>query len=243
MPDAGLWREVIIALTVGLLSVTSPCVVPLLCGTVPFIGGGSLTGPGEKDGPGLFWRLFPPWILAFLAGFGLVSTLLGLPALRPGYWLWEGQFYMRALGALMLVVNGLRSTGVIRDGRFFRFMGLAGPPRPPDLADSLLIGMGLGAAWSPCPGMVLMSIMILAGSSGNALLGGALVAAWFGGLLAVLFLGSLALHHFFDLLSGRPGVGLFLRRLMGLGMVGFGFLMFFNRLGWLRPDGAGWFSL
>ena len=100
-----------VALGAGLLSFLSPCVLPLVPAYL-----GQLTAvavAGRASGAASRW-LAVRHALAYVAGFGLVFTILGLTATYVAGPLVDVLPALRVVGGLLLVVLGLNLAGVLR---------------------------------------------------------------------------------------------------------------------------------
>lgn len=100
-----------IALGAGLLSFLSPCVLPLVPAYI-----GQLTAVavvGRADGTPSRW-LAVRHALAYVAGFGLVFTLLGLTATYVAGPLVDVLPALRTIGGAILIVLGLNLAGFVR---------------------------------------------------------------------------------------------------------------------------------
>lgn len=154
-----------LAVTAGVLSFTSPCVLPLLPGYLAYMTG--LPADATEEGTR---HLRIQAALLFVAGFSAVFTLLGTGvALAGGRVARHVPLLTRASG-VVLVVAGLLTAGLVRTPlallREHR-PGLAAARRGP--GGALVLGAAFAAGWTPCMGPVLASIlMISAGSSTTA---------------------------------------------------------------------------
>lgn len=154
----------LLAVAAGVLSVSSPCTLPLLPGYLGFMTGVSNARGTAAGAAGLF-----------VLGFVLVFTALGAAA--------------SGLGSLLLVHRELldRAAGVaiILLGLFV--LGLARPPflvrerRPllervrPGPGGALLLGVAFALGWTPCVGPVLGAILVLASDQGTVAAGAGLL--------------------------------------------------------------------
>lgn len=152
-PGLGVaWAQPGLAFGAGVLTVASPCVLPVL---PVVLGATAAGGPGAR----------PLFIAAGFAGsftllalvFGALQSLLGLQ-----------QQTVRDVAALLLVAFGL---SMVWPALFQRLSGAAGGwlnrvsqlgvRAGPGWAGGLLVGVSLGAVWTPCAGPVLASILTL----------------------------------------------------------------------------------
>lgn len=170
----------------GLLSFTSPCVLPLVPVWVAI-------SAGEVDRPrSLRWGT--TW---FIGGFTTVFVLLGLLAGRIGSFVDPAQTWIVRIGGVVLVLFGLALIGLPlgrlgAEARLVRALPSAGAGRGPTAWRGAVAGVAFGAAWTPCVGPLLGSALVAAGASGHALSGAALLAAYSLGVGLPFFAVSLA---------------------------------------------------
>jgi len=161
-----LWIAVPIAVTAGLVSFLSPCVLPLVPGYLGFIGGAaSSRRPGAADGPGRGRLLLG--VLLFIAGFTLVFVAVNMLGGVLGQallaYLAFADLITRILGALIIVL-GLVFIGVF---------GLAQRTVRPQVRGNLgligapLLGVALGIGWTPCIGPTLSAIIAVSWNLGD----------------------------------------------------------------------------
>jgi cytochrome c biogenesis protein CcdA len=159
-----------LAFVAGLLSILSPCVLPL----VPIVLGAAVAQ--HRYGP-----------LALAAGLALSFTLIGLLVavagfslgLDPGFFRAAAAAIMIALGAVLLVPAAqarLAAAGSPLSGLADQYFGQSAGS---GLAGQFGIGLLLGAVWSPCVGPTLGAASLLA-SQGRDLPTVALTMAVFG---------------------------------------------------------------
>lgn len=180
MSNVGLFA----AFVAGVLSISSPCVLPLLPLYLAH-----LVGVGT-DGAVPSQRVVLPHALAFVVGFGLIFVLLGVSlGALGGVFLAYRDWIVRAGGAFM-VLMGLHLLGVLRMPLLEREHRIPVPgagTHPGRLSSSFLIGVSFASGWMPCVGPVLGAIFTLAVSAANPVRSGTLFAAYAAGL-AVPFL-------------------------------------------------------
>ena len=190
-----------VALLAGLLSFLSPCVLPI----VPAYVGRIAALAGDE----------PPTLHAilFTAGFTALFALLGLGAAYAGGALGRLLPFVQVPLGLAMIVGGLHLAGVIR----IRLLDRGGGRRTvtvPGRIGSALLGVAFAAAWTPCIGIVLGSILALA-ATGSDPLGATLLLLCYGiGLgipfVALAFLAERAAPIFvrarrFNAMGGRIG--------------------------------------
>jgi len=201
-----------LAFAAGLLSILSPCVLPL----VPIVLGAAIVA-------------HPLGALALAAGLALSFTALGLLLALVGFGLGidAGMFrvaaavIMIALGAVLLVPSWqarlAAAGGPLSSWTDRRFGGFASS----GLAGQFAIGLLLGAVWSPCVGPTLGAASLLA-SQGQDLPRVTLTMAVFGigAALPLVLLGLLSRTTLMRVRSKLMSAGKF-----GKGALGAAFIL------------------
>lgn len=158
-----------VALSAGLLSFLSPCVLPLIPGYLSFLGGTGIDElkSGEKRRTVFFRTLF------FVSGFSTVFVSLGL--LFSGSAMLLSASYNRIASIIAGIIIILFGLNIIFG--FMRFLATDAKfqikAKPLNAIGAFVVGMAFGAGWTPCIGPILASILIMAsraGSSGRAML-------------------------------------------------------------------------
>ncbi|HUS17085.1 MAG TPA: cytochrome c biogenesis protein/redoxin [Chloroflexia bacterium] len=146
------------AFVAGILTILSPCilpVVPLILGTAA--GGGQRRPLGIILGLALSFTLFSVVLAATLDALGLTTYTLRLIAVAA----------LAAFGVALLVpaVGAQLETLLAPLARFGA--RAQGPVRTRgDFAGGLVIGAGLGLIWAPCAGPIMGTVIVLAATGG-----------------------------------------------------------------------------
>jgi cytochrome c biogenesis protein CcdA len=173
-----------LAFVAGLLSILSPCVLPIL----PVVLGAAASE--QRWGPA---------VLA--VGLAISFVAIGLFAATIGYSIGlDDEVFRRAAAALMIVVGT-----VLLVPRFQARLALAGAPlaswgdrhfvgaRGDGLAGQLWLGLLLGAVWTPCVGPTLGAASILAAQGRNlGQVAATMLAFGLGAALPLAALGALS---------------------------------------------------
>ncbi|MEO8321606.1 MAG: cytochrome c biogenesis protein CcdA [Bradyrhizobium sp.] len=201
-----------LAFVAGLLSILSPCVLPL----VPIVLGAAVAAHAFGA-------------VALAAGLAISFTLLGLLLALVGFGLGIDAGMFRLAAAFVMIVLGVvllvpawqaklaAAGGPVSSWADQRFGGFASS----GLAGQFAIGLLLGAVWSPCVGPTLGAASLLA-SQGHDLLQVALTMAVFGVGAAVplILLGLLSRATLMRVRSGLMSVGK-----LGKGLLGAAFIV------------------
>jgi cytochrome c-type biogenesis protein len=215
-----------VAFLAGLISVITPCVLPLLPGYLSAISAVEVDRLGERGvGKRIVLASVP-----FVAGFTAVFVLLGAAAAAIGSAV--DQRSQLEIAGFVLVVLGLAFLGVLPMPERAVAPGLLQHAR--GTGSRALLGGAFAVCAAPCIGTVLASILVLASSSGSLLRGVGLLVAYSLGLAAAFVAAGVAFAHAmraFRWVRDHYGV---VRGVSGATLVVLGLLLFFNRDWWLR---------
>ena len=151
---------ILVAVTAGVLSFLSPCVLPLVPSYLSFVTGMSLEDLQE----GVNRKATLIHSLLFVAGFSLIFILLGASASFLGVFLKHYELWIARIGGLLIVVLGLHLTGIFRIAPLMRERRVHVNDKPAGYIGTLGVGAAFGAGWTPCIGPVLGAILTLAGT-------------------------------------------------------------------------------
>ena len=218
-------EKVPVAFLAGLISVVTPCVLPLVPGYLSAISAVEVDRFGER---GVGRRIVVASV-PFILGFTIVFVLLGAGAAAVGSAV-DKQTQLKIAG-FVLVVLGLA------------FLGLLPWPDPavaPALlqharrrGSNALLGGAFAVCAAPCIGTVLASILVLASSSGTIARGIVLLVAYSLGLGAAFVVAGLAFAHAMRAFRWVRDHYAVVRGASGAVLVALGLLLFFNRDWWL----------
>jgi cytochrome c-type biogenesis protein len=215
-----------VAFLAGLVSVVTPCVLPLVPGYLSAVSAVEVEGFGER-GAG---RRIVAASVPFILGFTCVFVLLGAGAAAVGSAV-DKPTQLKIAG-FVLVVLGLAFVGLLPWPERAVAPGLLAHARA--RGSKALLGGAFAVCAAPCIGTVLASILVLASSSGTVVRGVVLLVAYSLGLGAAFVLAGVAFAHAmraFRWVRDHYGI---LRVGSGATLVALGLLLFFNRSWWLQ---------
>ena len=147
--------ELFIALSAGLISFLSPCVLPLIPGYVSYISGSSLNELIESKET----NIFP--IILFSLGFSIVFISFGATATYLGSLVLDYSYELRIIAGSLIIIFSLQIMGLLNI-KFLNYEKRIHSNIKPSVFGSILIGMAFGFGWTPCIGPILGSILALA---------------------------------------------------------------------------------
>lgn len=187
--DAAMIPAMLIALTAGILSFLSPCVLPIVPPYLAYMGGISM---GEMRQGGARRRVWLP-ALFFVLGLSTVFLFLGFTASVFGQFFLEYQDVMSKVSGIVVILLGLHFLGVFRIGFLDREARLDAGDRGGSAMGAYVLGLAFAFGWTPCIGPQLGAILSLAASEASITRGTALLGVYALGLglpfvLAALFI-------------------------------------------------------
>jgi cytochrome c-type biogenesis protein len=182
---------ILVAVAAGLISFLSPCVLPLVPAYLGQLTAVAVAGGATDAGPSR-WMAFRHAV-AYVAGFGVVFTLLGVTATFAAAGLSPWMPVLRQVGGVVLILLGLNLAGVLRIPAIDRTW------RPLDAGASASLASATGT----------MSFAPAGGPGFGERLGGRIVTSR-GGWLASLGLGAIFA------IGWTPCIGVILGGILGL---------------------------
>lgn len=166
-----------LAFAAGVVSFTSPCVLPLVPGYLCFVSGVGFDELGDHP------RRVTRSTAAFVAGFTAMFVALGAGVA------WFGSFLLAnrrpleiAAGVFIIVASitfvGLPLPGILSWERRIPLDHVGGRGLP----GAALVGVAFAIGWTPCVGPTLAAILTLSAGGGGAAEGAILLAAFSLGL-------------------------------------------------------------
>jgi cytochrome c-type biogenesis protein len=215
-----------VAFLAGLLSVVTPCVLPLVPGYLSAVSAVDIDRLGER---GVARRVVTSSV-PFVLGFTAVFVLLGAGAAAVGSAV-DKRTQVEIAG-FVLVVLGLAFLGLLPLPERAVAPGLL--QRARGSGSRALLGGAFAVCAAPCIGTVLASILVLASSSGTLLRGVVLLVAYSLGLAAAFVAAGVAFAHAMRAFRWVRDHYVIVRGVSGATLVVLGLLLFFNRDWWLR---------
>ena len=156
----------LLALLAGIISILSPCILPLLPAILAYS-----TGKGK----------FRP--LAIVAGLMLTFTLMGMAMAAFSDFLGQYQHYIRILAEIVIISLGITMLMELNLSIFNRIPGYFYLNTDNEgVAGGFILGLSLGVVWIPCTGPILAAILMGVLLKGGIMYGGFLLFVYSLGL-------------------------------------------------------------
>jgi cytochrome c-type biogenesis protein len=231
MNDLGIF----FALASGLLSFFSPCVFPLLPAYITHLTGGKIENAKIKvDKTMLYSRS-----IGFIIGFSIIFIALGASASFIGKILLNYHSIMMEIAGFLIIIFGLQMAGLIKFKFLMKEKRMESNFKSNSIISSILLGMAFASGWSPCVGLALSSILLLASSLDTLTQGVLLLGAYSLGMAIPFIIISIVISY--SLKTIRK-INKYLSKLAfvnGMIMVFLGFLVLSGQMqkisAWLSP--------
>ncbi|MEE9607225.1 MAG: cytochrome c biogenesis protein CcdA [Myxococcota bacterium] len=230
-----------LAFAAGLLSVLSPCVLPLMPGYLSLISGISVEAMQEGARDAGQRRRVMRACFGFVSGFTVVFVVMGVGAVAAGHILrtWRAELLGIEFGAgeiagLLIILLGLHMTGVFRIKLLYRDTRFQFRLHRRSFLSAFVVGSGFALGWSPCIGPILATILTLAGTRETAMQGVGLLLIYSAGLAVPFLAAGWSINYFFDAFQR---IKVHFRKLeiaSGMILVGVGFLLVSGQLSTLN---------
>ncbi len=215
-----------VAFLAGLLSVVTPCVLPLVPGYLSAVSAVEVERLGER-GVG---RRVVASSMPFIAGFSAVFVVLGAGAAAIASVV--AKTTQTQIAGFALIVIGLAFVGLLPWPERAVAPGLLRGARR--RGSAALLGGAFAVCAAPCIGTVLASILVLASSSGGIVRGVVLLLAYSLGLGAAFVASGIAFAHAMRAFRWVRSHYQLVQIASGSTLIVLGLLLFFNRDWWLR---------
>ncbi|MFP6655250.1 MAG: cytochrome c biogenesis CcdA family protein [Myxococcota bacterium] len=230
-----------LAFASGLISVFSPCVLPLMPAYLSLISGVSVAEMSEATVNRAQRARVMEACFGFVSGFSTVFIVLGASAFALGrvLRLWRLDVFgyevgIAQLAGAVIVIFGLQFMGVFKFDWLLRDTRWQFQQGAPGFLGSFTIGAGFGFGWSPCIGPILGAVLTLAGSRETVFEGITLLAVYSAGLAIPFLIAGWSIDHFFSAFAKMKKHFRKLEIGSGIMLIGVGLLLATNQLGWFN---------
>ena len=215
----------IMALAAGVLTCLSPCLLPMIPAFIAYITGVSFADFKDESKRGEVRRKTITHALLFIAGFSLIFITLGLTATLLGRALFHYQKFIRIAGGILIMLFGLQLTGILKLDFFIKERKFSVATKSASYLSSFLIGVTFAAAWTPCAGPILGSILVLAGAKANVVMGAKLLTVYSIGIAIPFFITALLVNTFLEHINKLQKILNVFNKIGGAILLVIGFLM------------------
>ncbi len=178
--DASLLPAMLIAMSAGILSFLSPCVLPIVPPYIAYMSGVTLSDMSDQNAGARRKALGSAF--AFVLGLSTVFLFLGFTASAFGRFFLSNQEWFVVAAGVVIMIFGLHFIGVYRIAFLDREMRMDAGDRGGSALGAYVLGLAFAFGWTPCIGPILGSILSIAASEADVARGTTLLAAYAAGL-------------------------------------------------------------
>jgi cytochrome c-type biogenesis protein len=230
----GASTSLLTAFAAGLLSVLSPCVLPLLPAYLSLVSGLSMEEMRSDASANAVRRRVMSAAFAFVCGFSVVlgasATLLGRVLRSFRIEVFGLDIGISQIAGVLIIVMGLHLTGVIQIPLLYREKRFEGPKGPTSLIGAGLVGAAFAFGWTPCVGPILGGILTLAGARETVLEGMGLLTVYSAGLAVPFLLAAFSVERFLSALRRIKNHYRTIELVSGALLIGVGLLVVTDQL-------------
>ncbi len=214
--DAAFLPAALVALTAGLLSFLSPCVLPIVPPYLAYMAG---SGVGDLQ-QGRRSAVLPA--VFFVLGLSTVFLFLGFAASAFGQFFLAWQDWFARAAGVMVIVLGLHFLHILRIPILDREARIETGDQGGSAMGAYVLGLAFAFGWTPCIGPQLGMILSLAASEANMARGTALLAIYAFGLGIPFLLAAIFITRAVGLMARmKRHMGL-IEKVMGLLLIAVG---------------------
>jgi cytochrome c-type biogenesis protein len=188
------------AVTAGIVSFLSPCVLPLVPPYLIFLAGTSLERFASAEAEPRVRREVLVAALLFVLGFSTVFIALGAGASAIGAVLRAYSSELAIVAGIVIIIMGLHFLGLAPIAFLMRQKRLE-VVKPVGLWGAYVMGLAFALGWTPCIGPILAAILAIAASEDTVVKGAGMLALYSLGLGVPFVMAALAIEKFAALLA------------------------------------------
>ena len=217
--DASLLPAMLVALTAGVLSFLSPCVLPIVPPYLAYMGGISMN---DMAVAGAARRKAVLAALFFVLGLSTVFVFLGFTASVFGQFFLQNQVLLAQISGAVIIVFGLHFLGLFRIPILDREARMDAGDRGGSSFGAYILGLAFAFGWTPCIGPQLGAILSIAATETSVQRGTALLGVYAIGLGLPFLLAAAFIERAMGLMTRLKRYMKTIERVMGLLLVGVG---------------------
>lgn len=220
------------ALTAGLLSFLSPCILPIVPFYLSYLAGVGMNQINAQEKVPAAVKLRAV-LAACCFALGVITVFMGLGATATTFGQLVREYFdlLRWVAAAIIITMGLHFLGVVRIGLLYRQLRVdAGNSSKASLLGAFVIGLAFAFGWTPCVGPVLAAILFTAAGQESAGQGAWLLFVYGLGMTLPFVLAALFIGPFMIFMARfRRHLGV-VEKMMGALLILFGVLIATNSI-------------
>ena len=230
--DAGLLPAMFVAMSGGLISFLSPCVLPIVPPYLAYMSGVTIS---EMKDEARARRKAIRSALFFVLGLSTIFLLLGFTASAFGVFFLKNQVLFTKISGAVVIVFGLHFLNVFRIPLLDREARVDTGESGGSVFGAYILGLAFAFGWTPCIGPQLGAILFLAASEASVVRGTLLLGVYAAGLGVPFLLAAMFLNRSMAVMNRiKPYMGM-IEKVMGGLLLVVGIMLFtglFTEFSW-----------
>ena len=223
----------IMAFVAGVLIFLSPCILPLIPAYLSYLTGVSfkeISDGSTKERKKEIKLLTVLHSLSFILGFSVIFVLLGASVTFIGRFLIGYKFVLEKIAGVLIICFAFIIMGVIKIPFLEKEKKFSYKKKKVSFFGSFIVGATFAAAWTPCVGPILGSILVYASSTANVKMGVGLLVAFSIGVGVPFFLSALIVNSILSYFGKIQKVLRWVTVVGGIVLLIFGILTLIGRI-------------
>ena len=220
--DASLLPAILVALSAGILSFLSPCVLPIVPPYIAYMGGitmDEMSSQRSARARAIIAALF------FVLGLSTVFLFLGFTASIFGQFFLQNQILLSRIAGFVIIIFGLHFLGLYRIPLLDREARLDVGDRGGSAFGAYILGLAFAFGWTPCIGPQLGIILTLAATEASLARGTLLLGIYAIGLGLPFILTAIFIERATGVMTRMKRHMRLIERIMGLLLLAVGFAL------------------
>ncbi len=218
--DASLLPAVLVALTAGVLSFLSPCVLPIVPPYLAYMGGITMNEIETEAQTARKKAMMPAAF--FVLGLSTVFVFLGFTASIFGQFFLQNQILLAQISGAVIIVFGLHFLGLFRIPILDREARIDAGDRGGSSFGAYVLGLAFAFGWTPCIGPQLGAILSMAATESSVERGTVLLGVYAIGLGIPFLLAAAFIDRAMGMMNRMKRHMKTIERAMGVLLVGVG---------------------